>query len=189
MNIPNSLTLSRIALVPVLVLVFYWPFPNHQLVAAGVFSLAALTDWFDGYLARRLGQITEFGAFLDPVADKLMVVVALVLLVEQHAAVSFTLVAGVIIGREIVVSALREWMAELGERTSVAVNYMGKVKTIVQMLAIALLLALAPALNPGWLLGLAWYMLCAAAGVTLYSMLIYLSAARIVIRERRDDPD
>ena len=84
LNIPNSLTVTRIAMIPVLVLVFYWPFENHQLVAAGIFALAAITDWFDGYLARKLAQMTEFGAFLDPVADKLMVAVALVLLVEQH---------------------------------------------------------------------------------------------------------
>ena len=119
-NIPNSLTILRILLIPVLVVVFYLPFKHHLLVAAGIFAVAAITDWFDGYLARRLGQMTAFGAFLDPVADKLMVVTALVLLVERHDTLLFTLAACVIIGREIVISALREWMAELGERTSVA---------------------------------------------------------------------
>jgi CDP-diacylglycerol--glycerol-3-phosphate 3-phosphatidyltransferase len=106
-----------------------------------VFTLAAITDWVDGYLARRLGQMTAFGAFLDPVADKLMVAVALVLLVERHNDLLFTLAACVIIGREIVVSALREWMAELGKRTSVAVSMIGKVKTTFQMVAIIVLLA------------------------------------------------
>jgi CDP-diacylglycerol--glycerol-3-phosphate 3-phosphatidyltransferase len=184
LNIPNTLTVSRIIMVPVLVLVFYLPFEHHQLVAAAVFGLAAVTDWFDGYLARRLKQMTEFGAFLDPVADKLMVAVALVLLVEQHNTVLFTLAAAVIVGREIVVSALREWMAELGARTSVAVNYVAKVKTFVQMLAITALLALDPLQSSTWLLVPAYTMLYAAAVLTLWSMLIYLKAAWLVISER-----
>jgi CDP-diacylglycerol--glycerol-3-phosphate 3-phosphatidyltransferase len=184
LNIPNSLTVSRIIMVPILVLVFYLPFENHQIVAAGLFTLAALTDWFDGYLARKLAQMTEFGAFLDPVADKLMVAVALVLLVEQHDNILFTLAACVIVGREIVVSALREWMAELGERTSVRVNYVAKVKTFVQMLAIIALLALDPVINEGWMLAVAYTMLYAAALLTLWTMVIYLRAAWKVILER-----
>jgi CDP-diacylglycerol--glycerol-3-phosphate 3-phosphatidyltransferase len=183
MNIPNTLTVSRIILIPVLVLVFYIPFENHKLVAAAVFGLAAITDWFDGYLARRLAQMTEFGAFLDPVADKLMVAVALVLLVEQHDTLVFTLAACVIIGREIVISALREWMAELGERTSVAVSYVGKVKTTFQMIAIVALLALSPD-SETWMLGLAFLMLYTAAVLTLWSMVVYLRAAWRVILER-----
>jgi CDP-diacylglycerol--glycerol-3-phosphate 3-phosphatidyltransferase len=183
-NIPNSLTVSRIIMIPVLVLVFYWPFENHELVAAGLFGLAALTDWFDGYLARRLAQMTDFGAFLDPVADKLMVVVALVLLVEQHSNIVFTLAACVIVGREIVISALREWMAELGERTSVAVSYIGKVKTTFQMIAIAALLALPPG-SEIWMLWPAYGMLYAAAVLTLWSMVAYLRAAWRVILERQ----
>ena len=166
-----------------LVLVFYWPFENHKLVAAGIFGLAAITDWFDGYLARRLAQMTEFGAFLDPVADKLMVAVALVLLVEQHSDIVFTLAACVIIGREIVISGLREWMAELGERTSVAVSYIGKVKTTFQMIAIVALLALPPD-SETWMLGIAITMLYAAAVLTLWSMVVYLRAAWKVIAER-----
>ncbi len=181
MNVPNSLTATRIAMIPVLVLVFYWPFEFHKLVAAGIFGLAAITDWVDGYLARKLAQTTQFGAFLDPVADKLMVAVALVLLVEQQASLGFTLAACVIIGREIVVSALREWMAELGERTSVAVSYIGKVKTFVQMLAIFFLLGLEPAATVGWLMGAAYLMIYAAAGLTLYSMAVYLKTAWSVI--------
>ncbi len=182
LNIPNTLTLLRILLIPVLVAVFYLPFHQHMLVAAAVFGLAAVTDWFDGYLARRLGQMTAFGAFLDPVADKLMVAVALVLLVEQHDTILFTLAACVIIGREIVVSALREWMAELGERTSVAVSYIGKVKTAFQMIAITGLLALGPAQNEHSLLALFYLVLYTAAVLTLWSMIVYLKAAWQVIR-------
>ena len=188
LNITNSLTVSRIIMVPILVLVFYWPFENHQLVAAGLFALAAVTDWFDGYLARKLAQMTEFGAFLDPVADKLMVAVALVLLVEQHDTILFTLAACVIVGREIVVSALREWMAELGERTSVAVSYIGKAKTFVQMLAIIALLALDPN-SETWMLGVAYFMLYTAAILTLWSMFVYLKTAWNVILERQQAQD
>ncbi len=114
MNIPNLLTLLRVLLIPIFILLFYLPTSWSYLTASAVFALAAATDWLDGYLARRLGQSTPFGAFLDPVADKLMVAVALVLLVEEHANLWLTLPAVIIIGREIVVSALREWMAELG---------------------------------------------------------------------------
>jgi CDP-diacylglycerol--glycerol-3-phosphate 3-phosphatidyltransferase len=183
-NIPNALTLMRIGLIPVLVLVFYLPFENHLMVAAAIFAVAAVTDWLDGYLARRLGQTTAFGAFLDPVADKLMVAVALVLLVERHDRQLFTLAACVIIGREIVISALREWMAELGERTSLAVSYVGKVKTAFQMVAITGLLAIDPATNEGWLLALCYVVLYVAAVLTLWSMFIYLKAAWLVMKER-----
>ncbi len=183
-NIPNTLTLMRIFLIPVMVVLFYASFENHLLLAAGVFAVAAITDWFDGYLARRLGQMTKFGAFLDPVADKLMVAVALVLLVERHDTILFTLAACVIIGREIVVSALREWMAELGQRTSVAVSYVGKVKTAFQMIAIIGLLAIDPNTDASWLLALSYLMLYAAAILTLWSMIIYLHAARDVMREQ-----
>ena len=174
----------RILLIPVLVVVFYIPFQNHLLVAAGIFAVAAITDWFDGYLARRLGQMTAFGAFLDPVADKLMVAVALVLLVERHDTILFTLAACVIIGREIVISALREWMAELGERTSVAVSYIGKVKTAFQMVAITGLLAIDPTTSESWLLVLCYVVLYTAAVLTLWSMIIYLKAAWVVMKER-----
>jgi len=183
-TIPNALTLLRILLVPVLVVVFYLPFHNHLLVAAAIFGLAALTDWFDGYLARRLQQMTALGAFLDPVADKLMVATALVLLVERHASLLFTLAACVIIGREIVISALREWMAELGERTSVAVSYVGKIKTAFQMIAITGLLAIDPATNESWQLALCYLVLYAAAVLTLWSMVIYLRAAWAVVGDR-----
>ncbi len=184
LNIPNTLTLLRIILIPVMVVVFYLPFNNHLLVAALIFGLAAITDWFDGYLARKLGQMTAFGAFLDPVADKLMVVTALVLLVERHDTLLFTLAATIIIGREIVVSALREWMAELGERTSVAVSYIGKVKTAFQMVAITALLAIDPARDGNELLALSYLLLYAAAALTLWSMFVYLKAAWAIIKDR-----
>jgi CDP-diacylglycerol--glycerol-3-phosphate 3-phosphatidyltransferase len=183
MNIPNTLTFGRILLIPVLVLVFYWPFPRHELAAAGIFAIASITDWFDGYLARKLGQMTAFGAFLDPVADKLMVCIALVLLVEQHDHLIFTLAAMVIIGREIVISALREWMAELGQRTSVSVSYLGKVKTFLQMVAITCLLAISQDISAEWFVALSYLMLYVAAGLTLWSMVIYVSAASKVLRE------
>lgn len=177
LNIPNVLTLLRILLIPVLVVVFYLPPEAYPYLGAGIFAAAAVTDWFDGYLARRLGQSTPFGAFLDPVADKLMVAVALVLLVERHDTILFTLAASVIIGREIVVSALREWMAELGQRTSVAVSYIGKVKTTLQMIAVIVLLAVSPQQDAGLLLGLGYLLLYGAAVLTLWSMVAYLRAA------------
>ena len=183
MNIPNTITVIRICMIPVLVAVFYLPFKNHLLFAAGIFAVAAATDWVDGYLARRLGQMTKLGAFLDPVADKLMLVIALVLLVERYDTILFTLAACVIIGREIVISALREWMAELGKRTSVAVSYVGKVKTVFQMVAIVGLLAVDPATDEGWMLALSYLMLYTAAVLTLWSMFIYLKAAWEVIKE------
>ncbi len=182
-NIPNTLTLMRIVLIPVLVVVFYMPFKYHLLVAALVFTIAAITDWFDGYLARRLGQMTPFGAFLDPVADKLMVAVALVLLVERHNDLLFTLAACVIIGREIVVSALREWMAELGKRTSVAVSMIGKVKTAFQMVSIVVLLAVDAERDGSEILALGVVLLYIAAALTIWSMWQYLRAARRVLAE------
>ena len=183
LNVPNTLTLLRIVLIPVMVAVFYAPFQGHLIVAAGVFSLAAVTDWVDGYLARRLGQSTAFGAFLDPVADKLMVAVALVLLVERHNDLLFTLAACVIIGREIVVSALREWMAELGRRASVAVSMIGKVKTAFQMVSIIVLLAVDAQRDGSEILALGVVLLYVAAGLTLWSMWQYLRVARGVMSE------
>ena len=175
MNIPNLLTLLRVALIPVFILLFYLPFAWSYWAAAAVFALAAVTDWFDGYLARRWEQSTPFGAFLDPVADKLMVAVALVLLVEEHANLWLTLPAVIIIGREIVVSALREWMAELGARAHVAVSSLGKWKTAAQMLALVILLGNPP--QPTMWVGAGYVLLLVAAGLTLWSMLQYLLAA------------
>ena len=174
MNLPNILTLARIVVIPIFVLLFYLPFHWSMVVAGVIFAVAGITDWLDGYLARRLDQTTPFGAFLDPVADKLIVVIALVLLVERFDGWWFTLPAIVIIGREIVVSALREWMAELGKRTNVAVSFVGKVKTVLQMVAITVLLV---ADQTGLLDVLGGILLYAAAALTLWSMLIYLHAA------------
>ena len=182
MNIPNALTLFRIALIPVFVLVFYLPYHWSFIASAVIFALAGITDWLDGYLARKLNQSTPFGAFLDPVADKLMVAIALVLLVERFGSWWFTIPAMVIIGREIVISALREWMAELGKRTSVAVSYIGKVKTTFQILAIIVLLAVSPQhsgllLDSDLLLNGGLILLYITALLTLWSMLVYIRAA------------
>ena len=144
LTVPNVLTLLRIALIPVFVGVFYLPYQWSALACAVIFAVAGITDWVDGYLARKMEQSTKLGAFLDPVADKLMVAAALVLLVEAHATALLAIPAIVIISREITVSALREWMAELGKRASVAVSFVGKVKTTVQMIAITGLLANEP---------------------------------------------
>lgn len=176
-NLPTSLTLLRVGLIPLLVVVFYLPWNWHYVAAAGIFALAGFTDWADGYLARRLGQETRFGAFLDPVADKLIVVVALVLLLQRQATPEFALPTMIIIGRELVISALREWMAELGQRASVAVSGIGKVKTTLQMVAITVLLVFDrdgsfPVFNQ-----VALGLLYGAALLTLWSMVIYLRAA------------
>jgi CDP-diacylglycerol--glycerol-3-phosphate 3-phosphatidyltransferase len=175
-SIPNFLTALRILMIPVMVLFYYLPFDGHLLAAAVVLAVASLTDWLDGYLARRLKQTTPFGAFLDPVADKLIVAVALVLLAESHASALLTVPALVIVGREFVVSALREWMAEMGRKASVAVSNMGKVKTFVQMVALIFLLANEPTLDkPIVILG--YVLLYAAAILTIWSMFIYLRIA------------
>lgn len=174
MNIPNLLTLARIAFIPLLVVVFYLPFGWSMALAAALFGVASITDWLDGYLARRLNQSTPFGAFLDPVADKLMVAVALALLIERYAELWLTLPALVIIGREIVISALREWMAEMGKRGTVSVSWIGKLKTALQMVSIFLLLGF----TPGSLIAnLGVLTLFVAAILTLWSMVQYLRAA------------
>jgi CDP-diacylglycerol--glycerol-3-phosphate 3-phosphatidyltransferase/cardiolipin synthase len=173
-NTPNLLTLLRIVLIPVFVGIFYIPAPWARFACALVFSIAAITDWLDGYLARRLGQTSPLGAFLDPVADKLMVAVALVLLVQADPRAALALPAAVIIGREITVSALREWMAELGARAQVAVSMVGKFKTTVQMIAIILLILID---TESVVYGLGMFLLYVAAVLTLWSMLLYLRAA------------
>ncbi|MFA5630803.1 MAG: CDP-diacylglycerol--glycerol-3-phosphate 3-phosphatidyltransferase [Porticoccaceae bacterium] len=175
-NLPNLLTFLRILLIPLLVLVYYLPIEGRYLLAAAIFALAAVTDWFDGYLARKLDQTTAFGAFLDPVADKLIVAVALVILVQSRPELLVVLPTMIIIGREILISALREWMAEMGRRTSVAVSMLGKVKTTLQMIAIMLLLLADPS-QGGLFNTLGILMLYAAAILTLWSMILYLSAA------------
>lgn len=176
MTLANQLTLLRIILVPVFVAVFYLPYGWSYPVSALIFALAGVTDWLDGYVARKYNQSTPFGAFLDPVADKLMVAVALVLLVEVHATPWFAIPAVVIVGREIVISALREWMAELGKRASVAVSYIGKIKTTAQIIAIIMLLAFNPQTHPNATF-VGFVLLYIAAALTLWSMIMYLKAA------------
>lgn len=182
MTFPMLLTLLRIALIPVMVLFFYLPYNWSSIAAAVVFILAAVTDWLDGYVARRMDQMTSFGAFLDPVADKLMVATALVILVSRNPAVLFTLSAAIIIGREIAISSLREWMAEMGKRGHLKVTGMGKLKTIFQMTAISFLLFGQDLFGlPLNLVGL--ILLYLAAALTLWSMWVYLHAAWPTISE------
>lgn len=182
LNIPNILTLARIALIPVFLLVAYWPPAlgfeanssdmTRHIILTTIFVVAAVTDWFDGYLARTLNQTSAFGRFLDPVADKLMVAAALIVLVQWQPSMSMAFAAIVIISREITVSALREWMAELGARTNVAVSTVGKYKTAFQMIAITVFLLNWPPLEI-----LAYALLYTAVILTLWSMFIYLKAA------------
>ena len=176
LTIPTILTLFRIALIPVLVIVFYLPQHWTNFAATFVFALGALTDWADGWIARRWNQYSAFGAFLDPVADKLAVTVALLLIVELHHTHWMTLLAVVIVGREIAISALREWMAEVGAGGKVKVAWLGKIKTIVQMLAICFLLYRQDLVGlPIFLIG--EVMLSVAAALTLVSGYGYLRAA------------
>ncbi|TSA10184.1 MAG: CDP-diacylglycerol--glycerol-3-phosphate 3-phosphatidyltransferase [Betaproteobacteria bacterium] len=178
-NLPNALTWMRIVMIPLFVGVFYFP-PNwltlteQNLVATVLFTVAALTDLLDGYLARKLNQVSAFGAFLDPVADKLMVAAALIVLVDLNRINA--VIAVIIIGREITISALREWMAHLGAAKSVAVSLLGKIKTVSQMVAIPMLLYHEPlgAFQPQkWGTGL----ILLAAALTLWSMFYYLKMA------------
>lgn len=174
LSLPNILTISRIALVPVFA-VMYVVTDSYHWIAALLFSTAAFTDWLDGYLARRLEQETPFGSFLDPVADKLIVVTALVLLVGSHANLWMTLPGIIIVGREIVVSALREWMAEVNRRGFVSVSWVGRLKTAVQMAAIIVLLANPPEPRSWAIAGLV--LLYAAVLLTIWSMVVYGRAA------------
>jgi CDP-diacylglycerol--glycerol-3-phosphate 3-phosphatidyltransferase len=186
-NLPTWLTLFRVALLPVMVVAFYLPFPGHNITAAIVFVLAAFTDWLDGYLARRMNLTSAFGAFLDPVADKLMVAVTLFLLVESHRGgwpgILMAVTAAVIVGREISVSALREWMAEIGMRATVKVAFVGKLKTVMQMVALVVLIVqhekAAEALR---LYHIGEALLVIAGVLTIWSGLYYLRAAWPILR-------
>jgi len=175
-TIPTMLTLLRILLIPILVVVFYVPWPASNQLAVGVFIIAALTDWADGWVARRFSMSSRLGAFLDPVADKLMVAVALVLIVGANPSILLTVAAAIIIGREITVSALREWMASIGESAKVQVMWISKLKTFAQMVAIGFCLYQ----QPLWGIPILWIgqsLLVVAAGLTLISMTMYLKAA------------
>ena len=204
-NLPNNLTIARILMIPLFVAIAYWPpalgigvpmISNNAIANIGMsmvefsdstlrhliltflFILAAITDWLDGYLARRMEITSAFGRFLDPVADKLMVAAALIIIVQWHPNIIMSIAAIVIISREIAVSALREWMAELGNRTSVAVSYVGKLKTTFQMIAISVLL-----LNWQSLEILGYLLMIAAVILTLWSMMIYMKAAWPYLKE------
>lgn len=201
-NLPTWLTLFRVALLPVMVAAFYAPFPGHTFVAAAVFLLAALTDWLDGYLARRMNLTSAFGAFLDPVADKLMVAVTLFLLVESHHrvlenyygsplprndwfGVVMAITAAIIVGREISVSALREWMAEIGMRAAVKVALIGKLKTVMQMVALTVLIVQQDA-ETLRLYHVGEVLLVIAGVLTIWSGLYYLRAAWPALRGDAD---
>lgn len=180
MNIPNLLTLLRIILIPVFVIAFYLPLEWANLLCTAIFVLAALTDWLDGYLARRWNETSAFGAFLDPVADKLMVAAALILIVDanptNYGGIWLAIPAAVIVGREITISALREWMAEIGASAKVAVSMLGKIKTTAQMTALIMLL-FQQDLGPLPIAEIGFYLLYLAAVLTLWSMICYLRAA------------
>lgn len=192
LNIPNLMTLARLLSIPVFMMAFYLPYSWSGWLAAGIFLAAGITDILDGYLARRLQQVSRFGAFLDPVADKLMVAAALVLLVQNHATAWMAVPAVVIISREIAVSALREWMAEIGQRARVAVSWVGKVKTVLQIVAITALLVQTPGktkagdlvMTPD--LWVSYTLLYLATALTLWSMMSYLRAAWPELRPGRD---
>ena len=173
LNIPVALTLARLVLIPILIVVFYLPYSWSPFVCAFIFFIAGFTDALDGYLARVLNQSTRFGAFLDPVADKMMVVVAFVLLVEYYDSIWMSVPAMFMIMREIIVSALREWMAEIGKRRHVSVSMIGKLKTTAQMLSMIFLLWH----FDDWVIWVGFSLLYISLILSLFSMFIYLNAA------------
>ena len=176
LTLPTQLTLMRVCAIPLLVVIFYLDIPHSTVFASWVFIIAAITDWLDGYLARRLNATSNFGAFLDPVADKLIVATALVVLLQNDPRLAMLIPVAIIIGREITISALREWMAELGQRASVAVQGIGKLKTGTQMTAISMLLWQESTFGlPVYQLG--YFLLLIASVLTIWSMVIYLRAA------------
>ena len=180
-TLPTAITLFRIALIPLFVIVFYLPFSWANIAATAIFVVAALSDWVDGYLARSMQLESSFGAFLDPVADKLMVVVIIVLLVQANPSIYVALPSVVIVAREISISALREWMAQLGSSTTVKVSFIGKSKTVLQMVALGMMIFSEPFMGlPIFDIGLVTYYV--AAILTIMSMAIYLRAAWPVIK-------
>ena len=183
LTIPTALTLFRIVLIPVMVLVFYSSMENARFWAAVIFTVGALTDWLDGWIARRFNMYSAFGAFLDPVADKLAVAAALFIVVQAHPTIWLTLLSAVIVGREITISALREWMAKIGAAKSVAVSMLGKIKTTAQMVAIPMLLYKLPLFGFD-MLQLGHWLIWIAALLTLWSMGYYLRMAWPEIAKR-----
>ncbi len=175
-NLANILTMIRIAAIPVVVICFYSPLDYARPIAAILFGLAAFTDMIDGWVARRFGQVSRFGEFLDPVADKLMVAIVLVMLVHAQSSWFEDVIAMIIIGREITISALREWMATIGERANVKVDITGKIKTTLQMFGIGFMVWKVPVYGiPIYAIG--FVLLVLAAIMTIWSMLVYLRAA------------
>ena len=184
-TIPNLLTGLRIALIPVIVVLFYLPYHWSDMASGLLFAVVGITDAFDGYYARKLGQVSPLGAFLDPVADKLIVATALVLIVSKDPAWYVTLTAAVIIGREIAISALREWMAQIGAHHKMQVSGVAKFKTIVQIVGLSMMLFREDLFGlPIYRLGLALTVL--AAILTLWSMITYLIAAGPELRGNRE---
>ena len=176
LNLANILTLLRIAAIPVVVVCFYSPLDYARPIAAILFGLAAITDMIDGWVARRFGQMSRFGEFLDPVADKLRVAIVLVMLVQAQSSWFEDVIAMIIIGREITISALREWMATIGERANVKVDITGKIKTTLQMFGIAFMVWKVPLFGiPVYTIG--FVLLVLAAVMTIWSMVVYLRAA------------
>ncbi len=182
LNLPNILTSIRVMLIPLMVVMFYVPVYWASFAAAVVFWVACITDYWDGYLARKMNLMTPFGAFLDPVADKLIVVVSLMIVVERDQTLWVTVPALIIVAREVIISALREWMAEVGKSANVAVSNIGKAKTLAQMFAITGVLGIEPSGTGALVSSDGWYIaaiasLIFAAFLTLWSMVIYLVAA------------
>ncbi|RLA07524.1 MAG: CDP-diacylglycerol--glycerol-3-phosphate 3-phosphatidyltransferase [Gammaproteobacteria bacterium] len=181
-NIPNTLTAMRILLLPLIIILFYSDIENARPFSCLLFAIISITDWLDGYLARALNQESELGAFLDPVADKLLVIVVLLLLLEDNPQFWLTLPIMVIICREVIISALREWMAKLGETRSTAVNFIGKIKTTSQMLALGFMLYQQPLLSmPNYEIGI--ILLYASAILTIYSMFFYIYKSLHIIKK------
>lgn len=176
MTLANFFTFLRVLLIPVFMGVYYMELPWYYPLAAAIFALACLTDWLDGHMARRLNQCSRFGAFLDPVADKLLVTISLVMLASSYTTPLYIIPASIIVAREVLVSALREWMAENRQRDAVAVGMIGKVKTTVQMIALIVLLT-TDTNGPVLLWGLGLLLVNAAAALTIWSMAIYLRNA------------
>jgi len=190
LNLPTTLTLSRIGVIPIFIVIYYMPVTWSNEVCTWLFVLAAITDWLDGYIARKYQLQSRFGAFLDPVADKLMVAVVLILLVARNPvdlpSIFLAIPAIIIIGREITISALREWMAELGESAKVSVSYIGKVKTAAQLVALPFMIHREPLWDVIPVAEIGLFLLYVAAILTIWSMIIYLRGAWPVMRENSD---
>jgi CDP-diacylglycerol--glycerol-3-phosphate 3-phosphatidyltransferase len=182
LNVPTLLTIGRVAIIPLMLLLLAFDHPQFRHCAAILFVIAAITDWLDGWLARRWNQTSRFGEFLDPVADKLLVAVALVMLLRADPGLWMAGLVAIIIGREITISALREWLAEIGQRKRVAVGLLGKLKTTAQMVAISAMLWQTPIRGVScYTVG--YYALFFAAALTLWSMIGYLRAAWPAMRD------